>query len=84
MGGQYNGKNSGDITNKKDFNGFTLDIRKVTDFSHEEVFDLFENVFKERKDMFDDMMEWIDKSGYILAADVKILCEELSKANPLR
>lgn len=83
-GGEYNGKNSGEISNKRDFNGLTLDIRQVTNLSHEEAFDLFENVFKERKDLFDDMMEWIDKSGYILAADVKTLLEELGEANPLR
>ncbi len=56
----------------------------MTNLSHEEAFDLFENVFKERQTMFDDMMEWIDKSGYILAADVKTLLEELKKRNPLR
>ncbi|MFN5772173.1 RHS repeat domain-containing protein [Flavobacterium sp.] len=84
LGGQYNGKNSGDITNKRDFNGFVLDVRKVTYLSNEEAFDLFENVFKERKDMFDDLIGLIDKSGYILSADLKTLLKELSKANPLR
>ena len=34
------------ITNKRDFNGFTLDVREVTNLSHEEAFDLFENVLK--------------------------------------
>lgn len=83
-GVKYDGKNSGDITNKNDFTGFTLDRRQATELSHIDTYNLFENVFKKDKVCLTVLMEWIDKTGYTLAEDVKTLKEELSRANPLR
>ncbi|WP_298143418.1 hypothetical protein [Flavobacterium sp.] len=82
IGGEYGGLNYSKIANKHDFNGFVLDIRIVSELSHKEAFHLFKEVFRERQDMFEKLMNYSEKTGYVPALDLKSLYEELKKANP--
>ena len=84
QGGPFDGQNSGNIAIYNDFFVFYLDKRHVTQLSHMEAFELFENFFKSRQQMFEKVMFWGDKSGYLPMANFKSLMRELGKANPTR
>src|SRR5690554_1143932 len=83
-GGPFDGLNSGNIPIYNDFYVFYLDKRHVTQLSHLEAFELFEIFFKSRQQMFEQVMFWGDKSGYLPIANFKSLMKELGKANPTR
>src|SRR5690606_11774770 len=53
QGGPFDGQNSGNIAIYNDFFVFYLDKRHVTQLSHMEAFELFENFFKSRQQMFE-------------------------------
>ena len=83
-GGKYNGLSQSSIQDINDFNGFSLKYRKSSELTHRETYNLFANVLDKRVDMFDKIMGYIDKTGYIPALDLKSLKTDLSKLNPYK
>lgn len=80
-GGKYDGRDLSSIKSHHKETLFSFDLLFYKKMTHKETIELFD-ILASRKDMFDDIMDYIGYTGFLPGTDIKGLLGDLKKGNP--